>query len=172
MRYIGAMDASAAVFEAMIVPHRSLSARGMRFLIAAICSVSLFMSALFWWLGAWPIAGFNGIEITLAVVLLRINARAARASELLLLDEGSLRIVRTAPDGTRQERRLPAAWLNVVVQERQGRAPGLWLVGQGRHEEIARSLGEDEKLDLAAALRAALHRLRNPVFDNPQLDEA
>ncbi len=164
------MDASAAVFEAIIVPHRSLSARGMRFLIAAVCSVSLFTSLLFWWLGAWPIAGFNGAEITLAVVLLRINARAARASEMLLLDEGSLRIVRTAPDGSRQERRLQAAWLNVVVQERPGQVSGLWLVGQGQQEEVAKTLGEEEKLDLAAALRAALHRLRNPVFDNPQLD--
>lgn len=165
------MDASASLFEAMIVPHRSLSARGMRVLIGGLCSLSLFTSVLFWWLGAWPIAGFNGIEITVAVVLLRLNVRAARASEMLLLDQGSLRIVRTAPDGTRQERRLAAAWLNVVVQERQGRVPGLWLVGQGQQEEIAKSLGEDEKLDLAAALRAALHRLRNPVFDNPQLDD-
>ncbi len=165
------MDASAAVFEAMIVPHRSLSARGMRLLIGGLGGVGLFTSVLFWWLGAWPIAGFNGVELALAVVLLRINARAARASEMLLLDEGSLRIVRTAPDGTRQERRLPAAWLNVVVQERQGRVPGLWLVGQGRQEEVAKTLGEHEKLDLANALRAALHRLRHPVFDNPQLGD-
>ena len=32
------------------------------------------------------------------------------------------------------------------------------------------SLGEPEKLDLAEALKAALHRWRNPVFDNPQLE--
>ena len=35
--------------------------------------------------------------------------------------------------------------------------------------EIARSLGEDEKRDLADALGEALHRWRNPRFDNPQL---
>jgi hypothetical protein len=36
-------------------------------------------------------------------------------------------------------------------------------------EEVGRCLGEAEKRDLAAALDAALHRWRNPRFDNPQL---
>jgi hypothetical protein len=36
-------------------------------------------------------------------------------------------------------------------------------------EEIATSLGEVEKRDLWEALRDALHRLRSPRFDNPQL---
>jgi hypothetical protein len=30
-------------------------------------------------------------------------------------------------------------------------------------------LGEAEKRDLSVALAGALHRLRNPRFDNPQL---
>ena len=34
-----------------------------------------------------------------------------------------------------------------------------------------RALGEAEKRDLAACLTRALHRARNPVFDNPQLRE-
>jgi hypothetical protein len=41
----------------------------------------------------------------------------------------------------------------------------------GMSEEIARALGEAEKRDLAACLTRALHRTRNPVFDNPQLRE-
>ena len=38
-----------------------------------------------------------------------------------------------------------------------------------RIEEVARALGEDEKRSLASALHSALHKLRNPHFDNPQL---
>lgn len=165
------MDATAALFEAVIVPHRSLSARGRRLLIAFICSISLFTSTMFWLLGAWPIAGFNGVEIALAIVLFRINVRMARASELILLNEDGLRIVRTAPDGKRDERLISPAWLNVVLQERKVRVSGLWLVGRGQHEEIGKTLGEDEKASLAEALKGALHRLRNPVFDNPQLND-
>jgi len=32
-------------------------------------------------------------------------------------------------------------------------------------------LGETPKRDLAAALTRALYQWRNPVFDNPQLDD-
>lgn len=161
----------APIFEAVIVPHRSLSRRGMAVLIGALCTLSGLAATIFWWLGAWPIAGFSGGEITLAVFLLRWNARSARASEMLLLTESGLSVTRTDPRGRRTERTLPAAWLNVVLEEVPGRVPRLVLATRGIREEVGGSLGEVEKRDLAEALRAALHRWRNPVFDNPQLQD-
>ncbi len=62
-------------------------------------------------------------------------------------------------------------WLNVTLQERPGRVPGLYLSARGQIVEVAALLGEPEKRDLAEALAAAVHRLKNPVFDNPQLRE-
>ncbi len=165
------MSGSACFFEAVIVPHRSLSRRGLWILVSALCGLSLATTTLFWWLGAWPVAGFNGVEITTAVLLLRHNARAVRANEVILLSETALRIVRTAQNGTRTEQSLPPAWLQIVLQERPGRVPGLFLVTHGRQVEVAASLGEAEKRDLAEALRAALDRWRHPRFDNPQLAE-
>ena len=159
----------ATVFEAVIVPHRSLSVRGVAILIGAICGVSLLTVLRFWWVGAWPVAVFSLAEMGLVVSLLRLNVRTARASEMLLLGEAVMRIVRTDPRGRRQEQTLPAGWLNVVVRERQGRVPALLLATRGREVEIAASLGEEQKLDLARALREVLDRARNPRFDNPQL---
>lgn len=157
------------LFEAVIVPHRSLSAAALRWLLAAICLLSGASGAMFVWLGAWPVGGFTGIELLLAAWLFRLNARAARASELLLLSPAGLRVVRIAPDGRRRELVLPSAWLRVALEERPGRVPALLLVGHGRREEVAACLGEEEKRDLAGALRAALHDWRHPRFDNPQL---
>ena len=159
----------ATLFEAVIIPHRSLSPRGLRILIAVICLLSGLIALRFWLIGAWPVAGFGAAEIGLAVFLLRLNAQRARASELVLLSENSLRIVRTGPAGDRDERVLPVGWLNVLLDEKPGRVPKLLLVARGLHEEIAATLGEDEKRDLCAALRDALHLARNPRFDNPQL---
>lgn len=163
------MDQPGILFEAMIVPHRSLSPRGMRVLVAAICLLSALMTLRFWLLGAWPVAGFSVVEIGLAVFLLRLNARRARASELILLSEAALRIVRTDRFGKRQERVLAVGWLNAVMEEPPGQVPRLLLVSHGQREEIAVTLGEAEKRDLCGALRGALHGLRNPRFDNPQL---
>ncbi len=163
------MNAEPCFFEAVIVPHRSLSRRGLRLLVGAICTLSVGTTAVFWWLGAWPIAGFNGVEITAALLLLRHNARAVRSNEVILLTESSLRIVRTAMDGTRTERQVPPAWLRVDLQDRPGRVPGLYLASHGTRVEVGAALGEPEKLDLAEALKDALHRWRSPTFDNPQL---
>ncbi len=157
------------VFEAVIVPHRSLSRRGTLVLVGAMCSLGLAVTVVFLLLGAWPVAGFDVIDVALAVALLRMNARARRSSETLTLTERALHVVRRDPVGREVRRSLPQGWLNAVLEERAGRVPALWLVARGTREEVGAALGEAEKRDLAASLRAALHRSRNPVFDNVQL---
>jgi uncharacterized membrane protein len=92
-----------------------------------------------------------------------------RSGELVILTHGDLRIIRTDAAGRRRERILPAAWLSATLEERPGRSPCLMLSGHGHRVEIATDLGEAERRDLACALRDALHRLRNPVFDNDVL---
>jgi uncharacterized membrane protein len=133
------------LFLAEIVPHRSLSAAGLRRLLIGICALCGASAAVFVWLGAWP--------------------------ELVMLSTSGLRVVRTDPRGRRRELTLSPAWLNLSLEERPGRVPALVLAERHRRMEIGQSLGEDEKRDLAQALGEALHRLRNPVFDNPQLRE-
>jgi uncharacterized membrane protein len=157
------------LFEAVIMPHRSLSPRGLSILIAVICLLSGLIMLRFWLIGAWPVAGFGVAEIGIAIFLLRLNAIRARACELVLLSEDALRIVRTGRTGRREERRLAVGWLNVVLEERPGRVPKLLLVERGLREEIAATLGEAEKRDLWSALKQALHQVHNPRFDNPQL---
>ena len=159
------------LFEAVIVPHRSLSRRGRWLLLGAIAAMCTINATVFIVIGAWPVGGFTGIELLLASVMLSINARAARATEMLMLSPSQLRIVRTDIRGIRTERTLPPGWLQVVLHERPGRVPALLLVTHGRQEEVARSLGEAEKRDLAGALEAALRRWRNPQFDNPVLQD-
>ena len=162
----------ATLFQAIIVPHRSLSPAGLRRLLAVICVMCGITAFMFVRLGAWPVGGFTGVELLLAAALFRLNARAARGSELVLLSERGLRVIRTDPSGIRREQLLSPAWLNLTLEERPGRVPGLVLSSRQIRIEIARSLGEDEKRDLAQALSDALDRLRSPIFDNPQLREA
>jgi uncharacterized membrane protein len=163
------MSEANPIFEAVIVPHRSLSRRGLLILLGAIALACAVNAAVFVHIGAWPVGGFTGVELLLAGVLLRLNATSARASEMLLLTGEALRIVRTDPRGRREELSLPPDWLTVTLEERPGRVPGLWLGTRGQRREVAKSLGETEKRDLARALEEALYRWRNPRFDNPQL---
>lgn len=163
--------AEPTLFEAAIVPHRSLSATGLKMLLGLIGAMGLYIAALLWLLGAWPAIGFLGVEVGLAAVLIRRHGRSRRECELVLLSEHALTIARTDARGRRREIVLSPAWLNVLLQERRGRVPQLLLAARGRHEEIGATLGEHEKRALARALAEALYRLRHPRFDNPQLRE-
>ena len=156
-------------FEVAITPHRSLGRRGVLVLAAAILLLSGLVSAGLWWAGAWPAVGINGVEVAFALFMLRWNARQRRACELLVLSDSGLRVTRIDVRGRRHERVMPAAWLRVALEERQGGVPALFLLAQGARLEVAQALGEVEKRDLAGALRAALDRWRSPLFDNPQL---
>ena len=161
------MHDTAILFQALITPHRSLSRRGLRTLLIAICVLCGASALVFVRLGAWPVGGFTGVELLLAAFLFRLNTTSARASELVILTPQSLQITRTSPQGQRAQKSLPTAWLNARLVERPGRVPALMLVAHGIEEEIAAMLGEAEKRDLQSALAEALRRFRNPVFDNP-----
>jgi uncharacterized membrane protein len=170
------MDAIAAnapaekpMFEAVVKPHRSLSRRGVFTVIGCMCLGSLIVTSLMFSLGAWPVIGFNGADILLATFLLWLNMRAARARETITLSTSSLKVTRTDMHGRREQFSIAPYWLNVVLQERAGTVPRLFLTARGLTHEVARQLGEAQKRDLAAALTRALERWRNPVFDNPQL---
>lgn len=165
-------DADTLLFQAVIVPHRSLSRRGLRVLLAAIFGACTLNASLFVAIGAWPVGGFTGVELLLAALLLRLNVLQARASEMVLLTDQTLRVVRTDRRGARSERVLAPHFLAADLRERPGRVPRLVLVGRGVEEEIGAALGEAEKRDLAASLGDSLYRLRHPVFDNAQLREA
>jgi uncharacterized membrane protein len=137
--------------------------------MATMIGLSLTVGIRFWLLGAWMVLPFSAVEVGLVALMFRLNAREALGSELLVLHDGSLRILRTEPSGRRRETVLPSGWLSVTLEERNGRVPRLMLRAHGVREEVARALGEAAKRDLAVSLIDALHRVRNPRFDNPQL---
>jgi uncharacterized membrane protein len=143
----------------------------MWWVVGSLAGIGLLIGVRFCMMGAWPVLPFGAFEIGLAVAMLRVSSRQARGSELILLHENELRIVRTEPSGRRCEKVLPSGWLTVWLEERDGRVPKLVLSRYGMSEEVGRALGAAEKRDLAAGLTYALHRVRNPVFDNPQLRE-
>src|SRR5271168_4100621 len=95
--------AQSPVFEALIVPHRSLTPRGVALLIGAFLVLSGAIAFRFWLLRAWPVVAFSAFEVPLLVLLLTINRRRARASELIMLDANQLIVIRTDAAGRRRQ---------------------------------------------------------------------
>ena len=162
------LSPQAPVFEALIVPYRSLSRKGVVIVIAAVLVLSAAVALRFMVLGAWPVVVFSLLEAPLIGVLLAINIRRARASELIMLNPRELVVIRTDSAGRRRQVSLPAAWLRVDL-DAQREIPRVVLSSHGRDCEVGAFLHEPDKLSLFDALSAAVHSVRNPQFDNPQL---
>ena len=161
-------SAEAPVFEALIVPHRSLSRRGTKFLVGGLAAATALVGIRFWLWGAWPVLAFTVVEVPLLVVMLALNLRRARASELIMLDSSELTVIRTDPSGRRKRDSLPAAWLRVDLEATKG-IPRVMLSSHGRGCEVGAFLHEPERISLFESLNAALYRAKHPSFENPQL---
>jgi uncharacterized membrane protein len=158
----------APVFEALIVPHRSLTRKGVMTVVIILLVFSAAIALRFLLLGAWPVAAFSLLEVPLVGVLLAINMRRARASELIMLNTQEITVTQIDSAGRRKQVSLPSAWLRVQLEVGRG-IPRVMLSSHGRDCEVGAFLHEPDRLSLFDALRDAIHNIRNPHFDNPQL---
>src|SRR5829696_2040492 len=130
-------------FATSLVPHRSLSPTGFRWLIRAAIAGNLAIGLPMLIVGAWPVLGFMGLDIWLLWFLFKRSYLDARRSETLLLTDRELIIDRVAPDGEREQ---------LVVASRGNRAV------------IGRFLAPAERERVAEQLKAALAEMRAPRY--------
>jgi uncharacterized membrane protein len=158
----------AAVFDAVLYPHRSLGRRGFRILILALAVLSSAMSIPFYLVGAWPVMGFFGIDVALFYVMFQMNYRAAGLEERVTLTPGTLRVSRMETRGKRREWSFNPRWVRVARQENEEFGLlRLALVQRGNEVEIARCLGAREKADFASAFTCALASVRRGMRSAP-----
>lgn len=154
------------LFVARSAPLDSLGPRGFRTLAWLIGALFGGTGLLFALIGAWPVLVFVGAEALLVLVLMAAyRSGAARSSECITLTEEAITVLRRQGQRVTEARFVPF-WVRLAWDGRR-----LCLVQRGREVEIGLFLGPEEREALARALGEALHALRNPVFDNPQLRE-
>ncbi len=159
------------LFEATSAPQRSWTGRGFLVLALLLGAAGGATATLMIVLGAWPALGFIGLEVPAVLALVAVHhRRSGRASEVVSLSDGALRVRRTDGCGRREDASLEPYWTRVDLREDPGNSGLLRLTCRGRAVEVGVWLSGGEKRDLAAALEAALRRYREPRFDNPQLD--
>ena len=149
---------SAIHFATSLVPHRSLSPEGFKWLIRGAIAANLLIGVPMFILGAWPVLGFMGVDIWLLWWMFQRNYVDARRSETLTLTDRELIVDRIAPDGEREQHRLDAYWLRV---EEGGR---LVVVSRGNRVVIGRFLSPGEREAVGEQLKAALAAQRSPRF--------
>jgi uncharacterized membrane protein len=154
------LPAALVRFDAVLYPNRSLGSAGFHLLMAAIVLVSGAIGAGFVLAGAWPVTGFLGLDVLLLYLAFRWNYRQARRAEFIRLDQDGLSVRRIGPDGQAREWRLEPYWARVAIDDPPRPDSPLVLSSRGDRLAIGAFLTLPERLELAEALRAALHSHR------------
>ena len=147
-------------FSTLLRPHRSLSPVGFRWLIRAVILANLVIGLPIYLVGAWPVAGFAGLDVALLWWLFHRNYLDGRRSETLRLTDRELVVERVGPDGEREEHRLEAYWLRVQSGER------LVLTARGNRVVVGRFLSPVERRKVGTELQAALAAMRSRRYDH------
>ncbi len=150
-----------AILARRIVPHRSLDRRGFRLLMIVFCLCGCISSVPFVVLGAWPVAGFMGLDVLLLYMAFHVNFLAARAYEDILVTSLELRLEKVSARGARREWRFNPVFTRVEREEVEDYGvTRLDLVSRDRRVEVARFLGPRARTDLATDLSNALATAR------------
>ena len=152
------------LFAATLTPHRSLSRRGLRFVVAGIAVLASIPGMVFFALGAWPVVGFLGLDVLLVWWALTASLRDGRRREKVTLWADELEVTRVTARGREQMLRFhPHSVKLVIDRDYNERTTGLHLRTRDDDIEIGAFLSADDKASFAKAFGTALRKARHAV---------
>jgi len=150
------------LFHATLKPYRSLSPRGYALLLMLVGGTCFLGGLLFWSMGAWPIAGFFGLDILIIQFAFRMNYRAARACEIVELTQDRLTIRRVAANGRAEDFAFNPYWARLEVDRHdEWGITRMALASHGKRLSIGGFLNPDDRESFAAAFSKALASVRH-----------
>ncbi|MCK0197050.1 DUF2244 domain-containing protein [Ancylobacter sp. 6x-1] len=145
------------LYEATLIPYRSLDERGFLIVMLVIAGVSFACGLAFMLMGAWPVMGLFGLDVLLMWIALRMNFHAARAREEITVTPSRLTVRKVSPNGFAVDTEMNPLWtrLQTEVHEEFGMQK-LTLISRGTPTEIGGFLHASERKEIAAGLSTAL----------------
>ena len=145
-------------WQATLTPHRSLTRQGFLALMLIVVAVNLVVGGLFVALGAWPVAGFAGLDILIIWWAFRANFADARQMEQISITDHELILDKLRKDKAQEQQRFVRRWVRVELEEDREREliGRLLLVSGGWRVPVGEFLAPEERKTLAEALKSAL----------------
>ena len=136
--------------------------------MAVVTLLCVSVGLAFFSLGAWPIPGFLGLDILIVYLAFRASYKRGRGFEHLTLDKTALRVRRMSWKGEERSWALEPHWLNVHLPEPVDHNSSLTLSSKDHKLTIGSFLPPHERLEIANAIRDAIHRRRSSLAE-PQI---
>ena len=146
--------------DAVLRPNRSLSPKGRLMLIAGVSVLGLVVSVPFLAIGAWPVAGFMGLDVLGLYWAFKFSDRQGKAAEFVRVTRSSLEIARVDIRGREAREQFPSYWTRVSMDDPPEHDSQVIVSASGRSTILGRFLAPEERLSFAKALTRALNNAR------------
>lgn len=141
--------------DAVLRPHRSLSLAAFKLMLIVVIAVNAIVAGVFIAHGAFPVAGFLGLDVLALWLAFRWNYRAARREEHVRVSAEQVHVAAIDAKGRAQHWVLNPLWARVG---RDGR--GVLIRAGADQMRVGAFLSPKECDSFAAALGNALWRAK------------
>jgi len=149
------------LFAATLTPHRSLTRRGYRYVIALACVLATIPGIVFFSLGAWPVVGFLGLDVLAIGWALAASMKSSKQYEVVTLWPDELEVKQVAPNGKTEITRFNPFFVKLVIdRDFNERTTGLHLRSRETDLAIGAFMNPDDKASFAKVFGTALKKAR------------
>jgi uncharacterized membrane protein len=146
--------------DALLAPHRSLSRKGLYWVIGVLIAFNVLVGALFVSLKAFPVPIFLGLDVLAVVLAFRLNYRGAALTERVQISAEEVRVLHQFGRRAKTVWASPTAFTQVVVDDAGEHEVRVRLKTSGRSVIVAAALSPGEREDVAEALKEAIRKGR------------
>ncbi len=148
-----------------VLPYRSLSKKGFKYLMLCVAAVFFTIGVFFWIIGAWPVFGFLGLDVLLLYYAFKMNYKSGEIFENLKLIKEKLLITRNFPSGKIQSWDLEPYWTKAEILQANSNNHNLIIKSKNKVVMIGSFLSSKDKKKLMKKINDSLkqYKSRNRV---------
>lgn len=115
----------------------------------------------FWYLGAWPVFGFIGLDVVLLYYAFKINYTSGEIFETLKMEKELLLVTRNFPSGKKQSWSLETYWASVQLVTPNRNGQSLIIKSKDKVVLIGSFLNNNDKERLFKKIQDAFNSFKN-----------
>ena len=143
-----------------VLPYRSLSKKGFRNLMFIVSLIFFLVGVFFWYIGAWPVFGFLGLDVLLLYYAFKINYKSGEIFETVKIIQQNLLITRNFPSGKIQSWDLEPYWTKAEILKENSHNHNLVIKSENKVVMIGSFLNFKDKKQLMKKINEALKQYK------------
>ena len=142
--------------DVTVLPYRSLSKKGFKNLMFIVSFIFFSVGVFFWYIGAWPVFGFLGLDVLLLYYAFKINYKSGEIFETIKIIKQNLLITRNFPSGKTQTWNLEPYWTKVEMMNPRRHQHNLIVKSKDKVVSLGSFLNYNDKKILLNKIESAL----------------